>query len=102
MYLTLFIDQIWFSLETVSSRLELSFLRSSKPSSGELILGCVAHWRLIALREYSSMVSPDSETVPNTLVLVGHGISGDLRRMEEMKISTTHALYVLIRSTDML
>lgn len=33
------------------------------------------------------MTSPDSETVPSSLVLVGHGILGDLRRLEEMKIS---------------
>ena len=38
------------------------------------------------------MVSPDSETVPNSLVLVGHGIHGDIRRLEEMKISMYSAL----------
>lgn len=36
---------------------------------------------------YSSMASPDSETIPNTLVLVIHGTSSDPRRLEEMKIS---------------
>lgn len=35
----------------------------------------------------SSLASPESEMTPNTLVLVAHGISGDLRRLEEMKIS---------------
>lgn len=33
------------------------------------------------------MGSPDVETMPNTLVLVGHGISSDLHQMEQMKIS---------------
>lgn len=32
-------------------------------------------------------MSPDSETIPNTLVLVAHGTTGDLRRLEEMRIS---------------
>jgi hypothetical protein len=36
---------------------------------------------------YSSLASPDSETVSNNLVLVAHGIGGDLARLEEMKIS---------------
>ena len=36
---------------------------------------------------YSSLVSPDSETIANELVLVGHGLSSDFRRLEEMKIS---------------
>ena len=36
---------------------------------------------------HSSLASPDSETVANTLVLVGHGINGDLKHMHEMKIS---------------
>ena len=35
----------------------------------------------------SSLASPESEMTANTLVLVAHGISGDLRRLEEMKIS---------------
>ncbi|EMD42261.1 hypothetical protein CERSUDRAFT_110792 [Gelatoporia subvermispora B] len=38
----------------------------------------------------SSMLSPDSETVANSLVLVAHGISGDLKRLEEMKIKIPH------------
>lgn len=33
------------------------------------------------------MVSPDSETMPNGVVLVVHGASGYTRRLEEMKIS---------------
>lgn len=36
---------------------------------------------------YSSLISPDSETIANELVLVGHGLSSDFRRLEEMKIS---------------
>ncbi|KAK6992091.1 ATP-synt-DE-N domain-containing protein [Favolaschia claudopus] len=43
----------------------------------------------------SSLASPDSETTPNTLVLVAHGISGDLNRMEEMKIKLPHNMLVL-------
>lgn len=35
----------------------------------------------------SSLVSPDSETTANNLVLVGHGLSHDIQRLEEMKIS---------------
>ena len=35
----------------------------------------------------SSLASPESEMTANTLVLVAHGISGDLRRLDEMKIS---------------
>ncbi len=38
------------------------------------------------------MSSPDSETVANSLVLVAHGLNGDLRRLEEMKISK-HVLF---------
>ncbi|KAH7923789.1 hypothetical protein BV22DRAFT_1035921 [Leucogyrophana mollusca] len=38
----------------------------------------------------SSLVSPDSETSPNQLVLVGHGIHGDMQRLEEMKIKLPH------------
>ena len=33
---------------------------------------------LSELSPYSSMVSPDSETVPNSLVLVGHGTAWTL------------------------
>ena len=36
---------------------------------------------------YSSFSSPDSETIANSLVLVGHGIHGDLDRLKEMNIS---------------
>ncbi|KAJ2927055.1 hypothetical protein H1R20_g10039, partial [Candolleomyces eurysporus] len=43
-----------------------------------------------AINQYStfnsSLASPDSETVANTLVLVAHGLQGDLARLEEMKI----------------
>ncbi|KAJ6589139.1 hypothetical protein B0H19DRAFT_231713 [Mycena capillaripes] len=47
----------------------------------------------------SSLASPDSETIPNTLVLVAHGISGDLSRMEEMKIKLPHNMLVLDTAT---
>ncbi|KAF7329037.1 ATP-synt-DE-N domain-containing protein [Mycena venus] len=47
----------------------------------------------------SSLASPDSETIPNTLVLVAHGISGDLSRMEEMKIKLPHNMLILDTAT---
>ncbi|KAJ6602523.1 hypothetical protein DFH09DRAFT_1125033 [Mycena vulgaris] len=47
----------------------------------------------------SSLASPDSETIPNTLVLVAHGISGDLSRMEEMKIKLPHNILILDTAT---
>ncbi|KAJ7902658.1 hypothetical protein B0H14DRAFT_3707776 [Mycena olivaceomarginata] len=47
----------------------------------------------------SSLASPDSETSPNTLVLVAHGISGDLTRMEEMKIKLPHNMLILDTAT---
>ncbi|KAF9458856.1 hypothetical protein BDZ94DRAFT_1200459, partial [Collybia nuda] len=43
----------------------------------------------------SSLASPDSETAPNTLVLVGHGVSGDLARLEEMGIKLPHNVLIL-------
>ncbi|KAJ7074461.1 hypothetical protein C8F01DRAFT_1100560 [Mycena amicta] len=43
----------------------------------------------------SSLASPDSETVPNTLVLVAHGITGDLARMEEMKLRLPHNMLIV-------
>ncbi|KAJ3828511.1 hypothetical protein F5880DRAFT_1529906 [Lentinula raphanica] len=43
----------------------------------------------------SSLASPDSETLPNNLVLVTHGASGDLARLEEMKINLPHNMFVI-------
>ncbi|KAF7313225.1 ATP-synt-DE-N domain-containing protein [Mycena kentingensis (nom. inval.)] len=43
----------------------------------------------------SSLASPDSETTANTLVLVAHGVSGDLSRMEDMKIKLPHNLLII-------
>ncbi|TFK65046.1 hypothetical protein BDN72DRAFT_801578 [Pluteus cervinus] len=43
----------------------------------------------------SSFASPDSETIPNTLVLVAHGIHGDLQRLEEMKIKIPHNVLII-------
>ena len=42
----------------------------------------------------SSLIGPDSETTSNNVVIVGHGISGELSRWEDMKISkmSYHAL----------
>ncbi|KAG9084058.1 hypothetical protein FRC06_004252 [Ceratobasidium sp. 370] len=38
----------------------------------------------------SSLATPDSESVANSLVLVGHNISGDLDRLADLKISKSH------------
>ncbi|KAG6856380.1 hypothetical protein H0H87_005077 [Tephrocybe sp. NHM501043] len=43
----------------------------------------------------SSLASPDSETTSNSLVLVAHGISNDLARLEEMKIKLPHNLLTI-------
>ncbi|KAF9011435.1 hypothetical protein BDQ17DRAFT_882319 [Cyathus striatus] len=42
-----------------------------------------------------SFASPDSETTANSLVLVLHGIHGDLARMEEMKIKIPHNVLII-------
>ncbi|KAI0783148.1 hypothetical protein C8Q75DRAFT_860280 [Abortiporus biennis] len=47
----------------------------------------------------SSMLSPDSETVSNSLVLVTHGLVGDLRRLEEMKIRLPHNVLIIDTAT---
>ncbi|KAI0090662.1 hypothetical protein BDY19DRAFT_936573 [Irpex rosettiformis] len=44
---------------------------------------------------FSTMTSPDSETSPSTLVLVGHGISSDIKRMEEMRIKIPHNVLII-------
>jgi hypothetical protein len=38
------------------------------------------------LPQVDSLASPDSETQPNDMVLVAHGVSGDLERLSELKI----------------
>ncbi|KAK7049261.1 hypothetical protein VNI00_005862 [Paramarasmius palmivorus] len=43
----------------------------------------------------SSLASPDSETLANNLVLVAHGVSGDLARLEEMKIKIPHNMFII-------
>ncbi|TFK21285.1 hypothetical protein FA15DRAFT_696451 [Coprinopsis marcescibilis] len=43
----------------------------------------------------SSLQSPDSETMANTLVLVGHGLQGHLQRLEEMKIRLPSNILIL-------
>jgi len=43
----------------------------------------------------TSMCSPDIETMPNILVLVGHGIGNDLHMMEHMKIKIPHNVLVI-------
>jgi hypothetical protein len=41
----------------------------------------------------SSLASPDSETMPNHLVLVAHNIQNDLIRLDEMKISKSRHIF---------
>ncbi|KAF9476941.1 hypothetical protein BDN70DRAFT_934643 [Pholiota conissans] len=43
----------------------------------------------------SSLASPDSETTPNQLVLVGHNIYGSLARLDEMKIKIPHNMLII-------
>ncbi|KAH9932096.1 uncharacterized protein BXZ73DRAFT_46912 [Epithele typhae] len=43
----------------------------------------------------SSLMSPDSELVANTLVLVTHGTPGEFRRLEELKIKLPHNVLIL-------
>ncbi|KAJ7598619.1 hypothetical protein C8J56DRAFT_914532 [Mycena floridula] len=43
----------------------------------------------------SSLASPDSETSSNNLVIVAHGASGDLQRLEEMKIKLPHNVLII-------
>jgi len=45
----------------------------------------------------SSFATPDSETHANDLVLIGHNIQGDLRRLEDMKISRSLINYSFTR-----
>lgn len=44
-------------------------------------------YALIWTGSCSSFASPESETAPNELILVGHNVQADLARLEEMKIS---------------
>lgn len=43
----------------------------------------------------SSLLSPDSETQPNNLVLIAHGISGDLKRLQEMNIKLPNNVLII-------
>ncbi|QRV80025.1 hypothetical protein RhiJN_08040 [Ceratobasidium sp. AG-Ba] len=43
----------------------------------------------------SSLATPDSESVANSLVLVGHNISGDLERLTELKIKIPHNMLIV-------
>ncbi|KAF8736865.1 hypothetical protein AX14_013796 [Amanita brunnescens Koide BX004] len=43
----------------------------------------------------NSFATPDAETQANDLVLIGHGIHGDLQRLEEMKIRIPHNVLVV-------
>ncbi|KAG6874867.1 hypothetical protein C0992_006220 [Termitomyces sp. T32_za158] len=47
----------------------------------------------------SSFASPDSEMTPNTLVLVAHGITGDLARLDDMKIKLPHNILTIDTAT---
>ncbi|CAE6461274.1 unnamed protein product [Rhizoctonia solani] len=43
----------------------------------------------------SSLATPDSESIANSLVLVGHNISGDLERLAELKIKIPHNMLIV-------
>ncbi|KAG8716000.1 hypothetical protein FRC09_016118 [Ceratobasidium sp. 395] len=43
----------------------------------------------------SSLATPDSESVANSLVLVGHNISGDLDRLADLKIKIPHNMLIV-------
>ncbi|KAJ1302476.1 hypothetical protein OPQ81_002794 [Rhizoctonia solani] len=43
----------------------------------------------------SSLATPDSESIANSLVLVGHNISGDLERLAELKIKLPHNMLIV-------
>lgn len=45
----------------------------------------------------SSLASPDSETLPNQLILVGHGVGGDLDRLADLNVSK-YALHLVVTS----
>ncbi|KAI6030007.1 hypothetical protein EDC04DRAFT_2572647 [Pisolithus marmoratus] len=47
----------------------------------------------------SSLVSPDTETSANHLVLVGHSVQADIQRLEEMKIKLPHNTLVIDTAT---
>lgn len=43
----------------------------------------------------ASLATPDSESVANSLVLVGHNISGDLDRLADLKIKIPHNMLIV-------
>ncbi|CUA75391.1 hypothetical protein RSOLAG22IIIB_11717 [Rhizoctonia solani] len=43
----------------------------------------------------TSLATPDSESIANSLVLVGHNISGDLERLAELKIKLPHNMLIV-------
>ncbi|KAG1724405.1 uncharacterized protein EDB91DRAFT_1171003 [Suillus paluster] len=43
----------------------------------------------------SSLASPDTETAANNLVLVGHGVTSDIQRLEETKIKIPHNVLII-------
>jgi len=47
----------------------------------------------------SSLASPESEMVPNDLILVAHGISGDLERLNELKVKLPKNMLLLDTAT---
>lgn len=48
----------------------------------------------------SGLVSPESETTANNVVLVCHGVQAVMQRLDEMKISTSiHLVRVLLSNS---
>ncbi|KAH9982308.1 hypothetical protein BGW80DRAFT_1262656, partial [Lactifluus volemus] len=62
---------------------------------GESQVASKVHLPQIIQAVLSSLASPDSETQPNSLVLVTHSAAEDLRRFEEMKIKMPHNLLIV-------
>lgn len=44
---------------------------------------------------FTSLASPDSDSQSNDLVLVGHGIAGDLKKLEELKIKVPRNMLII-------
>lgn len=42
-----------------------------------------------------SLASPDSDSIPNSLVIIGHNISNDIERLLELKISELQLFFEL-------
>lgn len=69
--------------------------KTNKRQFGESALVAKQRLPVIINAIISSLATPDSETVPNGLVLVGHGMQGELERMDALKIKIPHNVLVI-------